>query len=62
MIGGSFTVQGIAVLWMKKLKAMLTEPGPIDADRIADVQRQLHEASLGRKNRSDSARSSNHEL
>jgi hypothetical protein len=44
LIGGSFTVQGVAVLWMKKLKARLIEPGPLDPDRIADLQWQLHEA------------------
>lgn len=44
LIGGSFTVQGVSVMWPKKLKAMLTEAGPLDADRIADLQWQLHEA------------------
>ncbi len=44
LIGGSFTVQGVAVLWMKKLRQRLTEPGPLDPGRIADLQWQLHEA------------------
>lgn len=44
LIGGSFTVQGISVLWPKKLKATLAETGPLDAGRIADLQWQLHEA------------------
>lgn len=44
LIGGSFTVQGVSVMWPKKLKALLTEAGPLDADRIADLQWQLHEA------------------
>lgn len=44
LIGGSFTVQGVSVMWPRKLKALLTEAGPLDADRIADLQWQLHEA------------------
>lgn len=44
LIGGSFTVDGVLVLWPKKLKAMLSEPGPLDPDRIAELQWQLHEA------------------
>jgi len=44
LIGGSFTVQGVSVMWPKKLKALLAEAGPLDADRIADLQWQLHEA------------------
>ena len=44
LIGGSFTVQGVDVLWMKKLRAQLTEPGPLGSDVIADLQWQLHEA------------------
>jgi len=44
VIGGSFTVQGVSVLWPKKLSALLTAAGPLDPDRIADVQWQLHEA------------------
>ena len=44
LIGGSFAVQGIDVLWMKKLKAMLTAPGELGADEIADLQWKLHEA------------------
>ena len=44
LIGGSFTVQGVAVLWMKKLKALLAEPGPLGPDEIAELQWRLHEA------------------
>jgi hypothetical protein len=29
---------------MKKLRQRLIEPGPLDPDRIADLQWQLHEA------------------
>jgi hypothetical protein len=34
----------VAVLWPKKLKALLTESGPVDQNQIADLQWQLHEA------------------
>lgn len=44
LIGGSFTVNDVAVVWPKKLKAILTEPGPLNQDQIADLQWQLHEA------------------
>ena len=44
LIGGSFTVQGVAVLWMKKLKSLLAEPGPLGPDDIAELQWRLHEA------------------
>lgn len=44
LIGGSFTVQGVAVLWMNKLKALLAEPGPLGPDEIAELQWRLHEA------------------
>jgi hypothetical protein len=44
LIGGAFTVNDVAVLWPKKLKALLAESGPVDPDQIADVQWQLHEA------------------
>jgi hypothetical protein len=44
VIGGAFTVNDVAVLWPKKLKALLTEPGPVDAAQIADLQWQLHES------------------
>lgn len=53
LIGGSFTVQGVGVLWMKKLKKTLTEAGgALSADRIADLQWQLHEAFPRQKERS----------
>lgn len=51
LIGGSFTVQGVSVMWPKKLKLLLTEAGPLDADRIADLQWQLHEAFPRQKER-----------
>lgn len=44
LIGGSFDVQGVAVLWMKKLKALLAEPGPLGPNDIAELQWRLHEA------------------
>jgi hypothetical protein len=37
------------VLWPKKLKALLTESGPVDQNQIADLQWQLHEAFPGQK-------------
>jgi hypothetical protein len=44
LIGGSFTVNDVAVVWPKKLKTLLTEPGPLGPDQIADLQWQLYEA------------------
>jgi len=44
VIGGSFTVRDVQVMWPKKLIAMLGEPGPLGVDEIADVQWELHEA------------------
>ncbi len=44
LLGGAFTVDDVAVMWPKKLKAVLTEPGPLDEAQIADLQWQLHEA------------------
>jgi len=45
LIGGSFTVNDVAVLWPKKLKALLTQPGALDQEQIADLQWQLHAVS-----------------
>lgn len=44
LIGGAFTVNDVAVLWPKKLKALLAESGSVDQNQIADLQWQLHEA------------------
>lgn len=44
LIGGSFTVDHVAVLWPKKLKALLVEPGSLGEGQIAQVQWLLHEA------------------
>ena len=44
LIGGAFTVNDVAVLWPKKLKALLAESGPVDQNQIADLQWELHEA------------------
>ncbi|SMO80535.1 nuclease-related domain-containing protein [Propioniciclava tarda] len=44
LIGGAFTVRGVAVMWPKKLKALLATAGDLDADSIADLQLRLHEA------------------
>ena len=43
LIGGDFTVRDVAVVWPKKLAKLLVQPGPLDADRIAALQWQLHE-------------------
>lgn len=44
VFGGSFTINDVAVMWPKKLKAALTNPGPLGAKQIADLQWRLHEA------------------
>lgn len=44
LLGGAFTVDDVAVMWPKKLKALLTERGPLDESQIADLQWKLHEA------------------
>jgi hypothetical protein len=44
VIGGDFTVRDVAVVWPKKLAKLLVQPGPLDPDRIAELQWQLHEA------------------
>ena len=42
-IGAAFTVNDVAVMSPRKLKALLAEPGPLDEEQIADVQWRLHE-------------------
>ncbi|MHB1011066.1 MAG: nuclease-related domain-containing protein, partial [Propionibacteriaceae bacterium] len=44
VIGGDFTVRDVAVVWPKKLAKLLVQSGPLDVERIADLQWQLHEA------------------
>ena len=44
LIGGDFTVRDVAVVWPKKLFKILMQPGPLEADHIADLQWRLHEA------------------
>nr|NLI48798.1 NERD domain-containing protein [Propionibacterium sp.] len=44
VFGGSFTMNDVAVVWPKKLKATLTAPGVMGPDQIADLQWRLHEA------------------
>lgn len=44
LIGGDFMVRDVGVLWPKKLAKLLTAPGPLAPDRIAELQWQLHEA------------------
>lgn len=44
VFGGSFAMEDVAVVWPKKLKATLTEPGTFGPEQIADLQWRLHEA------------------
>lgn len=44
LVGGSFTVQEVQVMWTKKLIAMLSEPGPLGVEEIAEMHWELHEA------------------
>lgn len=41
LIGGAFRIDGIEVLWPKKAVERISPPGPIPADRIIAIQRQL---------------------
>ena len=50
LIGGDFMVRDVGVLWPKKLSRLLTAPGPLASDRIAELQWQLHEAFPRSKN------------
>lgn len=43
VFGGSFTMDDVAVVWPKKLKASLTAPGALGPDQIAELQWRLHE-------------------
>ena len=43
-IGGDFTVQGVDVLWPRKLYAKLAEPGPLDEVAIGRVFDRLRTA------------------
>lgn len=44
LIGGDFMIRDVAVVWPKKLAKLVTQPGPLDPDRIGALQWQLHEA------------------
>ena len=44
LIGGSFAVNDVAVVWPKKLKSLMTEPGPLVDEEIATLHWTLHEA------------------
>lgn len=39
-----FTVDDVTVMWPRRLRSVLTAPGPFDAEQIADLQWALHEA------------------
>lgn len=49
LIGAAFTVNDVAVMSPKKLKALLSQPGPLNEGQIADAQWRLHEAFLRQK-------------
>ena len=55
LIGGDFMVRDVAVVWPKKLAKLLVQPGPLDADRIAALQWQPHEAFPRAKGQSSGA-------
>ena len=44
LIGAVVTVNNVAVMSPRKLKALPSQPGPLDEGRIADAQWRLHEA------------------
>ena len=44
LIGAAVTVNDVAVMSPKKLKALPAKPGPLDEGQIADAQWRLHEA------------------
>lgn len=44
LFGGPFRVRGVLATYRKKLKATLSQPGPLDEEQIADLQYRLHEA------------------
>jgi hypothetical protein len=44
LLSDGFTVRGVEVMWPKRLPKVLTRPGPLSAERIADLQWRLHEA------------------
>ena len=41
LIGGSFTIRGVEVLWPKKLFPKLAAPGPLSAEAVGGLHRQL---------------------
>lgn len=41
LIGGSFTIREVDVVWPRKLYAALAEPGPLDDDVIATLHQRL---------------------
>ncbi|WP_287217267.1 nuclease-related domain-containing protein [Rhodococcus sp. (in: high G+C Gram-positive bacteria)] len=44
LIGGTFTTRGVQTLWPKKLYPKLTAEGPIAAETVTDIHRQLAHA------------------
>jgi hypothetical protein len=44
LIGGSFSIEGVAVLWPKKAAELVTAPGDLAPSRVIEIQRYLAEA------------------
>ena len=41
LLGGSFTVEGLDVLWPKKARKIIATPGPLGDDRLRELHRHL---------------------
>jgi len=41
LVGGSFTIRGVDVLWPKKARKTIAAPGPLRADRLRELHRHL---------------------
>jgi hypothetical protein len=41
LLGGSFTVEGLDVLWPKKVRKVITASGPLGDDRLRELHRHL---------------------
>lgn len=46
IIGGDFTISGVAVVWRKKLAKLLAAPGPLDDAAIAQTHQRLDKVLL----------------
>jgi len=41
LLGGSFTIGGLEVLWPKRARKIITAPGALSDDRLRDLHRHL---------------------